>query len=185
MDVVRSPFAQATLAADREALRRWMEKRAAMAGPVGDAEEGAGISAAAAAAAAAIAAADATAAAAAAGGFGAAAEAAADAAAAAPPPPPLAAAAPKTTRVYTTAVADLMHHGHVALFERCRCFGTQLVVGVHSDAGVISYKRKPVNHEQLRYYMVGSCRYVHVDLGSRRAPEVEEKRCEAMVTTAW
>ena len=154
-----------------------------MAGPVGDAEESAGISAAAAAAAA-IAAADATAATAAAGDFGAAAEAAADAAAAAPPPP-LAAVAPKTTRVYTTAVADLMHHGHVALFERCRCFGTQLVVGVHSDAGVISYKRKPVNHEQLRYYMVGSCRYVHVDLGSRRAPEVEEKRCEAMVTTAW
>lgn len=63
-------------------------------------------------------------------------------------------------RVYTTAVADLMHVGHVRLFEACRQFGDELVVGVHSDAVVKGYKRSPVFNEEDRYYLVGSCRYV-------------------------
>ena len=63
-------------------------------------------------------------------------------------------------RVYTTAVADLMHAGHVKLFQACRDFGDELVVGVHSDAVACSYKRLPLFREEERYLLVGSCRYV-------------------------
>ena len=79
----------------------------------------------------------------------------------------------RPVRVYTTAVADLMHAGHVRLFERCRAFGDVLVVGVHSDAVVKSYKRAPVFSEEDRYFLVGSCQFVDEVL--RDAPLVITK----------
>ena len=41
-------------------------------------------------------------------------------------------------------VGDLFHFGHVRLFERAALLGDELVVGLHSDAVVASYKRLPV-----------------------------------------
>ena len=63
-------------------------------------------------------------------------------------------------RVYVDVVADLFHVGHVRLFERAKNEGDYLIVGVHSDASVQSYKRLPYIPEKHRYEMVRSCRFV-------------------------
>lgn len=63
-------------------------------------------------------------------------------------------------RVYVDMVADLFHVGHLNLIQAARKFGDVLVVGVHSDDDVASYKRIPVISEANRYEMVRSCRYV-------------------------
>ena len=66
----------------------------------------------------------------------------------------------KPTRVFCSAVADLMHVGHSRLFRDCRRFGDFVVVGVHSDEVVKGYKRAPVNSEEERYEMVRASRHV-------------------------
>ena len=63
-------------------------------------------------------------------------------------------------RVYVDVVADLFHVGHVRLFERAKNEGDYLIVGVHSDASVQSYKRLPYIPEKHRYEMGRSCRFV-------------------------
>jgi glycerol-3-phosphate cytidylyltransferase len=63
-------------------------------------------------------------------------------------------------RVYVDAVADLMHAGHVSLFQRARSYGDTLIVGIHSDETVASYKRKPIMTMQERIAVVEACRYV-------------------------
>ena len=70
------------------------------------------------------------------------------------------AATRKPTRVFCSAVADLMHVGHNRLFRDCRRFGDFVVVGVHSDEVVKGYKRAPVNSEEERYEMVRASRHV-------------------------
>ena len=76
-----------------------------------------------------------------------------------PPPPSSTPSTPTVTAPprhrYTTAVADLMHVGHAKLFQACRQFGDELIVGVHSDAVVAGYKRAPVFSEDDRYFLVG------------------------------
>jgi len=66
----------------------------------------------------------------------------------------------KRPRVYVDIVGDLFHFGHVRLFERARQMGQTLIVGVHDDATVASYKRKPVLTMEERINIVRSCRYV-------------------------
>jgi cytidyltransferase-like protein len=63
-------------------------------------------------------------------------------------------------RVYVDMVGDLFHHGHVELLRRAREFGDLLVVGVHSDDAVESYKRRPVMTMEERIKVVEACRYV-------------------------
>jgi|15BtaG_2_1085339.scaffolds.fasta_scaffold00999_10 cytidyltransferase-like protein len=63
-------------------------------------------------------------------------------------------------RVYADIVGDLFHVGHLNLFKQAREFGDLLIVGVHSDATVESYKRKPVIEENYRYEIVKNCRLV-------------------------
>ena len=64
------------------------------------------------------------------------------------------------TRVYVDMVADLFHHGHVELLHRARELGDELIVGVHSDDTVASYKRRPVMTMEERVRVVEACRYV-------------------------
>ena len=64
------------------------------------------------------------------------------------------------TRVYVDMVADLFHFGHVALREQARAYGEELVVWVHSDAIVESYKRRPVMTMDERVASVRGCRFV-------------------------
>ena len=63
-------------------------------------------------------------------------------------------------RVYADIVGDLFHVGHLNLFKQAREFGDYLVVGVHSDATVESYKRKPIIEEVDRYEIIKNCRLV-------------------------
>lgn len=64
------------------------------------------------------------------------------------------------TRVYADMVADLFHHGHVNFLRQARALGDELVVGIHSDATVASYKNAPILTMDERARVVAACRYV-------------------------
>jgi len=63
-------------------------------------------------------------------------------------------------RVYSDIVGDLFHIGHINMFKQAREYGDYLVVGVHSDNTVESYKRKPIISENDRYEIVKNCKLV-------------------------
>ena len=63
-------------------------------------------------------------------------------------------------RVYADIVGDLFHTGHINLLKQARECGDFLIVGVHSDKSVQSYKRKPIFSETERYEIVRNCRLV-------------------------
>jgi|3_EtaG_2_1085321.scaffolds.fasta_scaffold03210_5 cytidyltransferase-like protein len=63
-------------------------------------------------------------------------------------------------RVYVDMVADLFHVGHLNLICQAREHGDYLIVGVHSDEDVASYKRDPIISEKDRYQIIKSCKYV-------------------------
>lgn len=64
------------------------------------------------------------------------------------------------TRVYADMVGDLFHRGHVEFLRRARLLGDELVVGVHSDEAVMSYKRAPVQTMAERVAVIAACRHV-------------------------
>ncbi len=63
-------------------------------------------------------------------------------------------------RVYADMVADLFHHGHVLFLQRARALGDYLIVGIHADDVVTSYKRRPILTMEERVKAVSGCRYV-------------------------
>lgn len=66
-------------------------------------------------------------------------------------------------RVYCCGVFDLCHLGHMKLFEKIvNSFDEEiwLIVGVHSDLTVKSYKREPIINEKMRIETVKLCKYV-------------------------
>ena len=62
--------------------------------------------------------------------------------------------------VYADMCADLFHAGHVNFLRQARALGRRLVVGVHGDATVASYKPPPVQPLAERVAAVAGCRYV-------------------------
>jgi cytidyltransferase-like protein len=64
-------------------------------------------------------------------------------------------------RVYVDMVGDLFHSGHVSFLKRASEFGDVLIVGVHSDDAVETYKRRPVLTMEERITAIAGCRYVH------------------------
>jgi cytidyltransferase-like protein len=70
------------------------------------------------------------------------------------------------TRVYVDMVADLFHFGHIRFLEQARAFGDHLIVGVHSDATVESYKRTPIMTMEERIASVRGCRFVDEVVGN-------------------
>ncbi len=64
------------------------------------------------------------------------------------------------TRVYVDMVADLFHYGHVRFLEQAREQGDLLVVGVHSDETVASYKRMPILSMEERIASIRTCQFV-------------------------
>ena len=57
-------------------------------------------------------------------------------------------------------VADLFHYGHVNFLRQAREHGDYLLVGVHADQAVMSYKRRPIFSMEERVASVEGCRYV-------------------------
>ena len=64
------------------------------------------------------------------------------------------------TRVYVDMVADLFHYGHVAFLKKARALGDYLLVGIHADDALVSYKRRPILTMEERVASVAGCRYV-------------------------
>ena len=62
-------------------------------------------------------------------------------------------------RVYIDMAADLFHAGHIKALRKAKAFGDYLIVGVHSDETIQSYKRAPIIREEHRYELVR-----HIDL---------------------
>jgi glycerol-3-phosphate cytidylyltransferase len=61
---------------------------------------------------------------------------------------------------YTYGVYDLFHIGHINLFKRIKENNDKLIVGVHNDEQVMTYKKAPIISYADRLEMVKSCRYV-------------------------
>lgn len=62
--------------------------------------------------------------------------------------------------VFCSGVFDLLHEGHIRMFQNAVKCGTNLIVGVHDDKDVESYKRKPIMTHSERCFSVSSCKYV-------------------------
>ena len=67
---------------------------------------------------------------------------------------------PEIIRVYVDMVADLFHYGHVNFLRQAKKHGDYLLVGVHADETVMSYKRRPIFSMDERVASVEGCRYV-------------------------
>ena len=63
-------------------------------------------------------------------------------------------------RVYADMAADLFHYGHMAFLEKARALGDYLMVGIHSDEALESYKREHILTMQERVASVAGCRWV-------------------------
>lgn len=61
---------------------------------------------------------------------------------------------------YTSGVYDLFHFGHLNLFKRMKERFDKVIVGVHIDEEVETYKQKPAIPYQQRLDIVRACRYV-------------------------
>lgn len=61
---------------------------------------------------------------------------------------------------YTCGVFDMFHIGHLNLFKRIKDNFGKLIVGVHSDEQVVTYKNKPIIPYKDRFEIVKSCKYV-------------------------
>ena len=64
----------------------------------------------------------------------------------------------KRFNVYIDGVFDLFHRGHLEAINKARTVrdNVYLMVGVISDNDAISYKRKPIFHEDDRYTIINS-----------------------------
>ncbi len=62
-------------------------------------------------------------------------------------------------RIYCNGVYDLCHIGHIKLFEQASKYG-DVVVGIHSDEDVASYKRYPIQNLAERVETVESMKWV-------------------------
>ena len=63
-------------------------------------------------------------------------------------------------RIYVDMVADLFHYGHVEFLKKARSLGDYLLVGIHADDAVASYKRTPILTMDERMACINGCRFV-------------------------
>lgn len=61
---------------------------------------------------------------------------------------------------YTYGVYDLFHVGHINLFKRIKENHHKLIVGVHNDEQVTTYKNAPIISYSDRLEMIRCCKYV-------------------------
>ena len=65
-------------------------------------------------------------------------------------------------KVLTFGVFDIIHRGHIRLFERAKQLGDFLIVAVQTDENILKYKPNTqiINSIEERVYMVKSIRFV-------------------------
>jgi len=63
-------------------------------------------------------------------------------------------------KVYTYAVADLLHIGHLRAFRQAKALGDYLIVGILTDEATAVYKRIPIIPFEERCAMVQSLKCV-------------------------
>lgn len=61
---------------------------------------------------------------------------------------------------YTYGVYDMFHIGHLNLFKRIKNNFDKLIVGIHNDEQVTTYKEKPVIPYHNRLEIIKSCKYI-------------------------
>lgn len=66
------------------------------------------------------------------------------------------------TKIYVDMCADLFHAGHVQYLAQCKqyCADVYLIVGIHNDETIASYKRQPICTMEERRIVLESCKYV-------------------------
>lgn len=65
-------------------------------------------------------------------------------------------------RVITFGTFDVFHVGHVKILERAAALGTELIVGVSTDALNFSKKQRyPVYEQSQRAYIINSLKFVN------------------------
>ena len=67
-----------------------------------------------------------------------------------------------TKKIWTNGCYDILHVGHIALFEYAKSLGDQLIVGIDSDKRVKELKgnSRPFNCETDRKKMLESIKYI-------------------------
>ena len=65
-------------------------------------------------------------------------------------------------KIYVDMCADLFHAGHVQYLKQCKqyCDDVYLIVGIHNDETIASYKRHPICTMEERRIVLESCKYV-------------------------
>ena len=61
---------------------------------------------------------------------------------------------------YIDMVGDLFHYGHVRNIENIYNLGYNVIVGIHSDEVVKSYKREPILNMYERIELIQSCKFI-------------------------
>ena len=64
------------------------------------------------------------------------------------------------TVIYVDMCADMFHYGHVRFLEKAKKLGDKLIIGIHSDETIESYKRKPIFTMKERIEIVKSIKWV-------------------------
>jgi len=64
--------------------------------------------------------------------------------------------------IYVDMCADLFHAGHVQFLKQCKEYGSNihLIVGLHNDETISSYKRQPICTMEERKIVLEACKYV-------------------------
>eukprot|EP00128_Syssomonas_multiformis_P014925 Colp12_sorted_trinity150504_noHs@35475 len=83
---------------------------------------------------------------------------------------------PLATYAYTIGCFDMLHKGHIRLFNNMRRFGKKLVVGIHDDESIIRLKRRvPMEDTATRVANVAKyAEHVYVIRGTDPTPFIEE-----------
>lgn len=65
-------------------------------------------------------------------------------------------------KIYVDMCADLFHAGHVQYLKQCKqyCDDVYLIVGLHNDKTIASFKRKSICTMEERRIVLESCKYV-------------------------
>ena len=64
------------------------------------------------------------------------------------------------TVIYVDMCADMFHYGHVRFLKNAKNIGNKLIVGIHSDKTIESYKRIPIFTMKERVEIVKAIKWV-------------------------